>query len=1279
MDSRLGRMDEIERLLNSIGNQPLAGPAGQRVTDAREALWNMKNRPEISFKCGPLALRSIRIALNMDGAMDGEILKAASTQKGCSLPQVAALSKKIGLNYQMAFRNSGDFVVPSVVHWKVGHYAALLRKVGDLYELHDPTFGNSTWATKNALEAETSGYFLVASGTLPAGWRAVDEAEGGAIWGKGMTGGNDPQRIGKNDFATGGSCPAQGMAVARIHLMDVNLSLSDNPLSYTPPVGLPVRFVVRYNLREAFQPANFTYGNLGPQWTTDWYTYITDNPTNTLADVNLYLSGGGQRTYTGFDTNTQAYQYQQFDQNLLTRTGPSSYQLLSGDGSMMIFSQSDGSVGSSRNIFLTREVDPQGNALTFTYDTNLCLVAVRDAIGQVTTLTYGLASTNIGPPGPNQSFCAADPYKLTGVTDPFGRAMTFNYEPQVVETVYLFVNGQLFSSNSVYTWGLASDTDVIGITSQFGYQSIATSGRTNGGQVTFFFANLVNSLTTPYGTTSFINTNNGNERSLEILYPDGSRERVEYNQTVTNVPMSDPPASVPIGVFTDNSELQLRSSYYWDRKASALAYGDYTKARHYQWPHSAAGLTAGTLINAKMPLEGRVWLDYGSVSSSVNEVSNTQPNHIGRVLDDGTTQLYTYGYNPFGNVTNSVDPVGRTMTLIYDANGIDLLEVRQTRLGNNELLAKLTYNSQHCCLTYTDASGQTTTSTYNSRGQMLTSTDPLSRVTTFAYDTNGYLLSVDGPLPGTNDTSSFTYDPFGRRRTMTDVSGYRLTFDYDNLNRVTRITYPDSTFTQSFYKILDRSSFQDRAGRLTSFTYDNMRQLTTMTDPLGRTTLFEWCRCGDLKSITDPMERRTSWVTDVQGRRTAKQYNDGSQETYVYESTINRLKQMTDEQQQTTVYTYNVDNTVSYVSYGNVSLATPTVSFTYDPDYRRITTMTDGIGTTTYSYIPVSSPPVFGARQLASVTGPLTNEITTYAYDNLGRSVQETMDGAVTTWIFDPAARITGESNELRSFVYGYDGSSQRLTSESCPNGMTLAANYGSTLQDFRIQQIGWSLGATPVSQFNYTWDDARMRIITWSQQAGALSPDVESFGYDDADQLLSAAVTNSGNLVKNYGYTYDPAGNRLSEQVGASVTNSTYNALNQISTGSAASAPHTNEWDAMHRLTAVNVGNQRTEFGYDGISRVAYIRQLEGGSETSFRRLAWRDGRICQERDKTGAIVTKRFYSQGVKLETGANAGSLLLHDRPYRVYSRTHGRQRQFAHPVQLRSLGPAKPRCR
>src|SRR3989442_4577946 len=162
------------------------GPATERISGARQGLANMQNRPEIAFRCGPLALHRIKLSLNPKDSGDAAIYKSASTQKGFSLPQVAELSKQIGLNYQMAFREKGAaFVVPSVVHWKVGHYAALIRQEGDRFLLQDPTFQNDVWATRQALEAEISGYFVVPPGQLPHGWRTVEAREGESVLGQG--------------------------------------------------------------------------------------------------------------------------------------------------------------------------------------------------------------------------------------------------------------------------------------------------------------------------------------------------------------------------------------------------------------------------------------------------------------------------------------------------------------------------------------------------------------------------------------------------------------------------------------------------------------------------------------------------------------------------------------------------------------------------------------------------------------------------------------------------------------------------------------------------------------------------------------------------------------------------------------------------------------------------------------------------------------------------------------------------------------------------------------
>jgi YD repeat-containing protein len=752
-----------------------------------------------------------------------------------------------------------------VVHWKAGHYAALVRQVGDRYLLEDPTFGNTVWATKQALEAETSGYFLITPGELRQGWRSVDAKEGGAVWGKGVTSGIDPDNYTPDDEQAG-SCPLEveddfgfgpvegegfGMAISRVHLGLVNLQIRDTLVGYTPPVGPAVRFTVRYNHRDYLQQPSAINRIFGPSWTHDWNGYIKDNPGSPSAAVKYYVGGGGARTFTGFNIGTQTFASQQFEQTLLKRTGANSYEMTFRDGSKKIFG-----LRLATSVFLTQMVDPAGNAVTLTWNGS-DLVGITDAIGQVTTLAYEHPS---------------EPGLITKVTDPFGRFASFEYDE------FELVLNPNNPTNLTTVYSLKKITDVQGLASQFAYAYVAgTNGNTN---ITMI------SMSTPYGTTSFSKGQGGgpggSTRFLESVYPDGSRDRVEYNQNTNGIAFSDPPAIVPLGMTAFNQYLYGRNTFYWSRNACAQGYGDYTKAKIYHWLHSPnPSTTAGILESVKEPLERRVWYNYpGQVLPYAAVGSSDQPTRVGRVLDDGSTQLYTYAYNGFGHITNSIDPIGREMSYVYSTNGIDLLEVRQTRGANNELLSRVTHNNQHRPLTITDAAGQTTTNTYNVRGQLLTMSNPKGETTTFTYDVDGYLTVVDGPLPGTNDMFSATYDAFGRTRTRTDESGYTLTFDYDALNRLTRISYPDTTFSQYTYDRLDLVAILDSAGRQALLEYDNMRQMTKQTDPLGRVTRFQWCSCGSLGSLTDPMGRTTEWHSDVQGRPVSKQYGDGSKVSY---------------------------------------------------------------------------------------------------------------------------------------------------------------------------------------------------------------------------------------------------------------------------------------------------------------------------------------------------------------------------------------------------------------
>ena len=692
----------------------------------------------------------------------------------------------------------------------------------------------------------------------------------------------------------------------------------------------------------------------------------------------------------------------------------------------------------------------------------------------------------------------------------------------------------------------------------------------------------------------------------------------------------------------NNQYLQGRNTYYWSRTACASGYGDYTKAKIYHWLHAEnIDVTAGILESTKEALEGRVWYNYAGQTLFPGGIgTSSRPTKVGRVLDDGTTQLYTYAYDGFGHLTNSIDPLGRTFSYVYASNGIDLLEVRQTRAGNNELLSRITYNAQHLPLTTVDAAGQTNTFTYNARGQLLSSTNPKGETTSNTYNTNGYLITVDGPLAGTNDVVTITYDALGRTQTQTDESGYTVLLEHDDLDRIIKITYPDATFEQFTYDRLDAVTLQDRAGRQTLLEFDSMRNLRKKTDPLGRVTLLDWCRCGDIRSLTDPMGRTTSWHTDVQGRLIAKQYGDGSQVLYAYENTSSRLRQKVDEKGQISHLTWNLDNTLKSVAYANSTVPTAGLSYTYDPNHSRVISMADGTGTTLFSYNPVTGTPTFGAGALASVDGPLPNDTITYTYDELGRSVSIAINGVASRMTYDAAGRLISETNALGNFTYAYDGVSARLLTNVFPNGLTVGRGYGGNLENRELQRITHRVGTTPISEFLYGRDHLADRITTWSQQAGDQPPDLYTFSYDAEDQLLSAAVTNSGALIKTFAYTYDFAANRLSEQVSSTNFATTYNALNQISTTTASGSMRTNEWDAKDRLVAVNVGNQRTEFAYDGMSQMVSIRHLTNGIEASFRRLVWRDSQLCEERD-AGGTVTKRFFPQGMKLETGTNAGN--------------------------------------
>jgi len=1223
--ARLGRMEPLRVLLGQLQAVPLMGYYAKQIEDARFGLTTMDQHPEIAFRCGPLALDRLRSWQHPTNACHPLIFNSKSTTNGICLKEVAQLAHQLGMDYQIAFRSPGaKLIVPAVIHWRVGHYAAVVREAHELFLTQDPTFWNDTWASAATLDDEASGYFLVPAGPLPAGWRAVGEAEAGSVWGKGTTREADPDATSdRDDKLNDNQC--HGMATWDFNLMLVNQRISDTPIGYRPPIGPPIYFTFTMSAQDNWmrQFASWWGTTLGENWSCNWNSFVQDDPSNPSGNLRVY-DQGGWLTFIEDPTQTGVFRCEFRNPGYFTILTTNNINLgyiwNLPDGSKKIYGHAYSQASSTTQFsLLTAVVDPAGNAATIEYDDNFPgrITAIVDALGQRTTLEYGLTDPGYPPPQPISQGNVQFNWQVTKITDPFGRSAQFQY--QIVKD----------GSPPAYLYYVTNLIDVVGMSSQ----------------LTFFPGWAISSwpimpdLTTPYGTTHFqpfviANRNFG----VEITDPNGDKERLQYceNNNV-GVDPSELQQNVPRGLtYAENAWLYARNVFYWDKKAYAEGFSqntnDYTKAVIYHFTHAQNLNASGPILESiKRPLENRVWFNYPGQGAGWFPGTDDHPSMIGRVLDDATTQLSQFAYNSYGNLTNSIDPVGRTFSFIYDTNEIDLLEVRQTRQGQNELVLKASYNNQHRPVTLTDAAGQTTVYTYNGRGQVLTAINPKNETNTFEYNSKGYLTAIDGPLPGAQDRDTFTYDAAGRLQTATDQDGYAVTLEYDDLDRLTKATFPDGTYQQITYDRLKPGTFRDRLGRVTSFTYTALAQLESIQDPLGRLTRFQWCRCGELEAIVDPLGRMTSWLRDIEGRVTAKRYADGSLVRYDYEHTTGRLRETRDEQNQVTQFDYYNDNALKRKTFLNAVNPTPSVQFTYDPNYPRVSTMQDGEGTTTYAYYPITAAPALGAGQLASIDGPWPNDTIAYTYDELGRAISRGINGVALRRDFDTADRLSRLTNMLGAFNFAWEGGSRRISSVKYPNGQHTDYAYYQNSGDQLLRSITNYLPDNSVlSQFSYQYN-SRRQLTDWIQTQGNTSQDWQP-AYDLADRLVGVSVSSGGTSGGPYTYNYDGANNTTLLQEGPLPRQFQENALNELTAATNSALPGMAfAWDAANRLAAISNGTHRTEFHYDGYDRWTHIVETDNGSPISDRRYLWCGLQLCEERDATGGTVLKRFSTFGI------------------------------------------------
>jgi RHS repeat-associated protein len=603
----------------------------------------------------------------------------------------------------------------------------------------------------------------------------------------------------------------------------------------------------------------------------------------------------------------------------------------------------------------------------------------------------------------------------------------------------------------------------------------------------------------------------------------------------------------------------------------------------------------------------------GNVLSRTDENNNTtfytydSNNNVLTVkvpISPGVTATTTYTYNSLSEVLTSQDPLGSVTTNTYDGNG-NLLTVT-TPSPDGTTAASVTKLG------------------YDSKGELTSITDPLNNKTTIAYYPSGLINTI---TDAQSNVTTYAYDLLGNRTSATDANSKQTTFTYDTMNRLTKITYPDTTTTQFGYDYRGRrTSVTDQNSKQTIYAYDDADRLLTVTDAASNVTTYGYDTESNLTSIKDANNNTTTFDYDAFGRVTTTHFPSGHIEQYGYDN-VGNLTGKTDRKNQQITYTYDQLNRLITKTYPD----TTTVNYTYDND-SRLTQVSDPTGTYHFTF-----------DNMGRLTGTTTsyafltsrNFTTSYGYDAASNRTNFTdPESGSTSYVYDtlnrlqtltPPAAISGGS-----FGFGYDVLSRR-TSLTRPNSVNTSYSYDNLS---RLLSVTHAKGGVTLDGASYGLDSAGNRTSKNDLYAGVTT----NYGYDNIYQLLSA--TQGASTTESY--TYDPVGNRLSNLSGSGWTNNTsnelisrpgvaytYDADGNTQTMVNASGTTTYTWDFENRLVSAALpGSGGTVyFKYDPFGRRIYKSSSTG---TSIYAL---DGdNLVEETNSSGVAVAR--YSQGLNID---------------------------------------------
>jgi RHS repeat-associated protein len=346
----------------------------------------------------------------------------------------------------------------------------------------------------------------------------------------------------------------------------------------------------------------------------------------------------------------------------------------------------------------------------------------------------------------------------------------------------------------------------------------------------------------------------------------------------------------------------------------------------------------------------------------------------------------------------------------------------------------------------------------------------------------------------------------------------------------------------------------DQKGLLGSFSYDGFFRKMTSADGKGQITSYNYDNIGNLSSILYPLAPSTPMI--------------GSADTLSYTYNANGdVMTRTDGNNTGTTYSRDltIDDQLNGISYspGTGIAATPSVAYTYDDPFDRLTNINNTVASKTYSYddlgnVVTASVSINGGPQnqeltygflpdgsrasMASSTsiGASGQNTYTYQYDGLGQLTTAgfpwTGGSAIHTYVSNASYSRTGWLKTTQTpymlATYGYNARGQMT---SLVNSFTIYPDPDLSSFAISYDSLGNKTGVTATIP---------------AEGSSAAASRSQSFVYDGRDELTqddSVPANGSYDASYDYAFAYDLAFNPLTFRSTPTSGANSFNGDNQI------------------------------------------------------------------------------------------------------------------------------------